>query len=548
LALLIGCEGSIKQGPGIPAEVKEPFVDRLNYLSPNGPYKPGPSSLRQLTVEQLSASLADVMAFTGAIPNVSWNQSTARSLSLGMATMSITPAVVEQMESFFYRVASETMADAGKRAALVPCAPSGAQDEACATHVITAVGLRAFRRPLTDEELDSYVYVATNAGKELDDFYAGLEYGLVAILQSPSFLYRVEIGTPEDTPDPKRKKLDAYEVASRMSFLLWNRAPDLELIAAAGKGELDTEVGVQKQLERMWLSPKMSGLSAFADDWLKLDGLNAVQRDPKLFPAMPASLTKAMKDEVRLRVGDAVRYHADLRDVADSLEGFMNEETAAFYQMPGIVGAELQRVTLPANGPRSGLWGTVGLLTSTGHYDKASPTGRGVVMRMDMLCQTVDPPPAAVSELIKEREKMTANIVVNHEPRTQRMKLQEHFINESCATCHAKVDPLGLAMENFDAVGRFRTTDEGLPIDPSGRALNLDFKDARELNSIIKEQRVFAECLTRQFFRYATGHLEEVGEESELFKITEEFKASGYRGKKLFERIILSDAFRYSAI
>ncbi|MBX7115610.1 MAG: DUF1592 domain-containing protein [Myxococcaceae bacterium] len=545
LVVLAGCNGFITRQPDSKPGPPEQFVDVLNYLSPNEPYKPGPSSLRLMTTAQLSASLKDLTGYAGDLPNVTWNQPLARSLAIGMATNELAPSIVEQMESFWYRVASETMADPTRRAALVKCTPSGSEDAVCARAVIAAVGMKAFRRPLNIEELDSYVSVATNAGKELKDFYAGLEYGLVAIMQSPSYLYRVEIGTV-DAEHPERKKLDAYELASRMSYMLWNDAPDQELLTAAAKGDLDTDTGLKAQFERMWSSPKMAGLNAFSDDWLKLGALDNVLRDPKLFPQMTATLTQAMKSEVRLKVENAVRYEKDMRSMLDTNEFFMNQETAALYEQPGINGTALQRVTLPADGPRSGLWGSVGLLTATGHYDKASPTGRGVVMRLDMLCQTVDPPPPSIAALVKER--MNADIAVNHEPRTQRMKLEEHFINATCATCHAKVDPLGLALENFDAVGRFRTTDEGLPIDPSGRALNQDFKDARGLTSMLKEERVFSECLTRQVFRYATGHLELKGEESELYKVTEAFKASGYKGKELFAGIVTSDAFRYAAI
>jgi hypothetical protein len=500
-------------------------------------FTPEPASLRRLTVAQYQASVNDVfggqIAFTTELePDTELSGFS----SIGAATVGLSAHATEQFETASIEIAQKALADPARRMALGGCTPVGVTDDACTRKVLQAVGRRAWRRPLTDEETGRFAAVAKNAQTVLNDYVGGLAYGVAGLLQSPFFLYRVELGAP-DAKDASRVVLDDYELATRLSYFLWGTTPDDALLDAAAGRQLAGGAGLQTQAQRLLASPRASaGMQTFFSELYTLKKLETMPQLPTVFPLVSPTLGASMRTEL-LRFLDDVAFgrDADFREIFDARTTFVNGELAKLYGLQGVTGTAFMPVTLPATGMRAGLLGQAAFLSVSSTPTRASATRRGKFIREMVLCQGIPAAPPGIDPLPENGGG------------TAKQRLTTHRSVASCAVCHVRMDPVGLALENFDGIGAFRTMDAGQAIDASGDLDGMAFATPVELSALLKNHPNSSACIARNVFRYALGHLEGNGEEGSLQQITKSFADGGYRFRALLKGVVASPSFIYAA-
>jgi hypothetical protein len=534
----MGTDGGPGPGPGPREDGGTVVVEP----PPPPPFAPAPGTLQRLTRARYLSSVQDLLG-----PGLNWPTDLEVDTplfgftSVGASTLTIGPRAAEQYEAAALSLAHQIFTDATRREAFVGCVPSGAADP-CVRSFLGRFGERAFRRPLSGEELDRWQVVVTNIEASLRDVWTGLELATAGLLQSPYFLYRVEVGSP-DPADATRYRYDGYELATRLAYFVWGSTPDDELLAAAGRGDLDTTAGIEAQTRRLLSSPRSKdGLLLFFFEHLKLDRLEGLTKSPTAFPQFTPAMGPAMRDEIlRLVEAEVLGEGGDFRRLLTSQRGFINDDLARIYFMPSA-GPQLTEVNHPANSPRRGILTTAGFLALNAHETISSPTYRGRYIRQSLLCQDIPPPPANVNPTVPEAP-------VNSGPQTFRQRLEAlHLSNPTCAGCHQLMDPLGFGLEGFDAIGAYRTTDNGLPINASGTLDGRAFKNAAELAEVLADHRDLGACLAKVTYRHATGHKETTGETRTLRAVTAPFVESGYQFDALVVAIATSDGFRYAKV
>jgi len=423
-----------------------------------------------------------------------------------------------------------------RRNFLIPCKPAdpAAADNACAAKFMSYVGRRLFRRPLTDERLSEAVQQAAGAADKLDDFYAGLSLALEGLLASPKALY-IDETTEPDPQHPGTYRLDSYSLASRLSYFLWNMAPDDALLDTAARGELHRPEQLVRIVDAMLASDKLDmGVRAFFDDMLSLDNFSTLSKDPQVYPAFTGlAVADAREQTLRMLVDHLVTKHRDYRDVFVSRDVIVSKSLAPLYGLRSPTA--WVDYELPPETARVGLVTQVGFLALHSHPGRSSPTLRGKALRELLLCQKVPPPPANVD--FSALENPTAAMP------TTRDRVNFHLQNPVCAGCHKITDPIGLALEHFDGAGQYRETERGRAIDASGSLDGKNFKDAGGLGQALREHPAVPSCLVRRMYSYALG-ASMPKEQDPLLKYFEgAFAAQGYKMPELMRTIALSKAF-----
>jgi hypothetical protein len=406
---------------------------------------------------------------------------------------------------------------------------------------VTAFGRRAWRGPLEPASIARFTDLGTAVGTSLDDFYLGARHAAAGLLQSPGFLYRVELATAADPADPKRRRFPSRAMASRLSYLLWNTTPDAELLAAVDRDDLATAAGVRAQADRLLRSPRASAaLGNFAQEMFQLYRLDTLPKDAKLFPQMTPALRAAMSGELLRLYQRTIERDIDATELFDTAEAAVTADLAKLYGLPdgAAKGTTFTPVTLPPDGVRAGVLGTSALMALYAKQNETSPTARGRLVREAFLCQHVPDPPGDVDTTIKDPP---AGVVL-----TTRQKFEMHRASPTCAACHSVLDPIGFALESFDPIGAFRATDHGKPIDPSGVLDGQAFANARDLGRVLRGHPDARRCLARQMYRYAAGHRETGDEEAFIAALDATTAAAGGRMKALLLEMVSSDAFRYA--
>ncbi len=501
--------------------------------------------LRRLTRTQYQNVLRDTFGDAIVLPRaLEPDTAVEGSVSVGAAITSNSPRGVEQYQTAAYDIAQQVLRDPSHRTPLLDCTPAGLDDRACAERFVRAAGRALLRRPVTTSEVSEITTVAMTAAMTLGDFHRGLEYALAALLQATDFLFRSELGEPDPTR-PAGFRFTAYEFASRLSFFLWDGAPDDALLDAAADGTLDRPDGVAAQVDRMLASPRARrGLAAFVADWLQLARLDQLSVDTQLFPSYAPDLGPSAREEV-LRTADWLVFDrdVDLRELATTRERFVNRRLAALYsvQFPLRDAAPdvFAMVTMPETSTRRGLITSAAILAMNSHPTSTSPTLRGKYIRGTLLCESILSPPAGLNTAIPE-PSATA--------RTLRERLAVHATSEGCRSCHVLMDPLGLGLEHFDAIGRYRTVDNGAPIDASGRYEQITFSDEVALAQGIHDHPGFPRCMVTRAYRYAQGRVETEGDRAELARLQDYFAYRGYRFRALLAEIATSPSFRQTAV
>ena len=371
------------------------------------------------------------------------------------------------------------------------------------------------------------------------DFLTGVKYELMALLQSPHFLYMAEVGEP-DPDDPTRMKLTPNELLTRMSFFLQGRTPDRQLIDVAESGGLDTEEQIRSIANHMLSKPAARvALANFYDELLHLRDLPTIGKNPERFPQFGDALTDAMRESMLMLIEDIVwEQDADARDIFMADHAFVNAPLAELYG----VGAPMSGwdvATLPAEHERAGFLGSAAFLARFAHAEDTSPTRRGNFILGKFLCAEAPPPPADVNPNLPEPDP--------DNPMTMKQRLELHMQDDSCASCHGQMDPIGFALEHFDAIGQYRTEDfNSLPIDSFGEVEGLgSFSSPAEIGAVLLDDPRTAGCFVRNFARGSMGHVETIGEEQMLLLIEEAFVEGGYSIQDLMVELVVSPVFRY---
>jgi hypothetical protein len=456
-------------------------------------------------------------------------------LSLGAAKAGVTPTRMEIYQKAAVTV-SALIVDPTRRNFVITCRPADEKkaDRACASKVITDVGRLMNRRPLTAEKRDAFVTQAVTAAEKLNDFYAGLGVALEAMLVSPNVLF-VADRAEADPANPGKQRLDGYSLATRLSLFLWNAAPDDELLKAAEKGELHTQKGLAKQVDRMLASARLEqGVRAFFDDMMGFDTFNALSKDTSVYPTFTGRASQDAREEtLRVVVDHLIRQKGDYRDLYTTRETFISPALAAIYRLPAP--PTWSRYEFPEGSQRAGILTHISFLATHSHPARSSATLRGKALRELLLCQPVPPPPANVDFSAVENPK--GNL------RTTRERVSFHLENPVCAGCHKIMDPMGLALENYDGQGSFRETERGAPIDVSGTLDGKPFKDVVGLGKALHDHPALTSCLVKRAYSYAVGAPTSNDDRPLLTYFNTRFGEQGYRVPELFRTIVLSKAF-----
>ncbi len=500
------------------------------------------SGLRRLTQEQYKSSVTDLLGdnldLSLSLPADQVAEEGFEFISVGASQVTTSGLGVQQYDAFARALADQVFADVTHREAFVGCTSAALSDD-CVTSFLQRFGRSAFRRPLSDEELARYRQLV-NQGQLQFDVWRGLQVATTAFLNSPNFLYRVEVGfaAPQLAAT---YRLDDFEVATRLSYLLWNTTPDGQLLDAAAAGQLAQLDGLRQAAMRLLDAPRAEApLVQFFSEWLGFKNLDQLPKDPLAFPAYTDTLRVAMRQQFeRTIAGDFLRGNRSLMEIFSTRDTYVNFELAKLYGLPGITGSEFVRVTFPSDGPRVGLLTLAGLLAANSRATMTSPTLRGRFISERLLCRPIAPPPPNVKTSLPPPP-------ADGHIETMRERLTRHATDPACAGCHRQMDPFGLALEHFDGVGVYRELDQGQPINTSGELDGVAFDGAIGLGALLAGDPRVASCVGRNLARHAWGQAEG-SDENWIFDIlSQRFAGSGYSFKALVLDLVTHDSFRFS--
>ena len=412
---------------------------------------------------------------------------------------------------------------------------SPGEEETCAKQILSTLMRRAYRRPVSDADLARPMEFFRDGRKEAN-FDAGIEAALSAVLVSREFLFRVE-QEPKGLAGKSPYRITDLELASRLSFFLWSSVPDDELLDVAARGQLNQPDVLAKQTRRMLADPRsLSLVSNFASQWLHLRNLDSITPDGRLFPDFDDNLRQAMRRETELLFEEVLRDDRSVLDLLRTDHTFLNERLAKHYGIPNIYGPRFRRVALGPETPRGGLLRHASVLTVTSYATRTSPVIRGNWILGTLLGTAPPPPPPNVPAL--EDNAVSASLPV-------RERLAQHRANAACASCHDLMDPVGFALENFDALGRWRTLEEGRPVDASG-----GFPDGAKFTGVagleqalLNRPELFASTLTEKLLTFALGRGVESFDAPAVRQVVRDAKADNHRFSAIVLGIVKSTPF-----
>jgi hypothetical protein len=501
----------------------------------------GPATFRRLSETQYKRSIEEIFGDDIKVAgrfDPPWREDGL--LAIGDSKVVVSPSGFEQDELRARDIAAQVLAE-GHRTSMLPCASQAprAFGESCAREFLGKYGRLVYRRPLDQDEMASVLNVARAATQKSGDFHQGLQFGLARLLGSPNFIFRVE--QTEADPATGGMRLDDYSLATRISFLLWNAPPDEALLDAAASGALRTKNGLEKQVGRLMASPKFQeGVRAFFSDMFAYERFEGLSKDQNLYPMYTSQLAKDAKEQALRTIVDLLLTHnGDYRDLFTAKKTFMNRNLGALYDVAvdeAAVGG-WGPYTFGAKDPHAGLLTLAGfLMLDPTHEAKTSPTIRGKSIRELFLCQKVPAAPGNVDFSKFQDPK-------NPHP-TVRERLTAHRENPVCAGCHAIMDPIGLAIENYDAVGSYRTTENDVPIDASGTFEGKVYHNALDFEKLLHDSASVPNCVVARVYEYGVGRSVSAGEREWLRYLDDRFARKGYVFPELMRMVATSDAFR----
>jgi hypothetical protein len=413
--------------------------------------------------------------------------------------------------------------DTPSRKRILVCRPANASEEdGCAKRILSTLMRRAYRRPITEPDLQQPMKFY-KAAKAEGGFDAGIEMGVEAVLVSPEFLFRVE-QDPAEMAAGTAYRISDLELASRLSFFLWSSIPDDELLDAAIQGKLRNETVLEKEVRRMLVDDRSRALvTNFAEQWLYLRNLASTNPDMRLFTDFDDNLRQAFRKETELFFESIMREDRSVADLLSANYTFLNERLAKHYGVPDVYGSRFRRVTFAGDGVRGGLLRQGSILTVTSYATRTSPVIRGKWV-LDNIIGVVPPPPPPGAPALKET-------ATGSTAPSMRQRIAQHRANPACAGCHNIMDPVGLAFENYDAVGRWRTMEEGSPVDASGGLPDgSKFVGVSGLQqALMKRPELFASRFTEKLLTYALGRGVESYDAPAVRKIVRDARAGDFR-------------------
>jgi hypothetical protein len=499
---------------------------------------PPPGGLRRLLAPQYVASIEYLLGPEAAAASVLPEDPTLGTFD-ALATLSSVPSAgdVELYEGSASAIANAAIAHPQRLESLVTCVSIGPYDANCYEDIATDFGRLAWRRPLTPEQVERLVAVAVAAqewspeANSQDRFFAGVEYMLTAILQSPYFLYLVEVGEPGSA----YRELDAYELAARMSFFLVGRTPSESVLDRAEDGELDSDEGVRALAWELLEEPgARTTVARFFGELLTVRNLPSKGKDPALFPMFSSTLAASMLEETHRLVDDVVfeRPGSVLR-LFDSDYTFVDDRLAVLYGMAPVAPGQWVQRELPPE--RSGILSLAGWLTMSSHNTVNSPTRRGLFVMEQLLCTDVPLPPPRVNP----------EPIIPEEGQTLRESLQQHMEDPACSGCHALTDPVGFGFEHFDPIGAFRTLDNGQPIDATGMLPGVGaFDGATELAELVVSDPRLPRCLVEKTYAGTLGFVPDETMAPALDAVSAAYGAGDHEMKLLLVELTTSPVFR----
>jgi len=498
-----------------------------------GPYLAG---LRRLTESQYRNSISDIFG-----PDIlvqgkfEPDQRVGGLLAASSSTLSITPAGFEGYAKIADGIARQVV-DEKHRAKLLACTPksAAASDRGCASQIFEKIGLQLFRRPLTSEELKARLDAADAVTKQSGNFYTGIRYSLTTLLSAPDFLFRTEIAVPAG----KAYTLDGYSRAARLSYMLWDTTPDEGLLTAARTGALDSDAGVKTEVARLMASPRLEvGMRSFFSDFLQLDTLGTITKDPTIYPKYSDEIAASAREEtLRTSMDLVLKNNGDFRELFTTRKTFINRPLAWIYDVPyNLDGAWMPYEFHDGDG-RSGIVTQASMLSMFSHPGRSSPTKRGVALMDIFLCEPTPTPPANVDFSI-------VNDTNNPKLRTVRDRLMAHATTPTCASCHTHSDPIGLSLEQFDSVGERRLKDDGRDIDVSAVIADKHFEGAGGLGQYLHDNPRVPACFVRKLYAYGVGASSEDIQTATVRSYLNGFTTGGYQVPALLKSIVTSPQF-----
>jgi len=430
--------------------------------------------------------------------------------------------------------------DTPSRAKIFICKPATTADEApCAKRILGRIAREAFRRPVTEDDMAAPMRFY-DAARKTDTFDAGIQQGIMAILASPKFLYRAE-QMPANLAPGQSYRISDLDLASRLSFFLWSRGPDDELLQLGESGKLHEPAVLAAQVKRMLADERSRSLvTNFAFQWLVVDKADEIMPDAGAFPEFDAGLRTAMKKEMELFIDSVLRSDQSVTALLNANYTFVNERLALHYGLTGVRGNEFRRVVWK-DPNRYGLLGKANVLMATSYGDRTSPVVRGAWILENLMGTPPTPPPPGVEALAEGKNQIGR-------PLTVRERLEAHRKQKSCASCHSIMDPLGYALENFDAVGKWRNVDRASlsPIDASERlASGQQVKGPSDLRAVLTARPdQFVQTLTEKLMIFALGRTVEYHDMPTVRAIVRDAAKDDYRFESIVLGVVSSDAFR----
>ena len=435
----------------------------------------------------------------------------------------------------------ESAKDTPSRRAIFICQPKiAAEESACATKILSRLARLAYRRPVTDRDVQTLLEFFERGRHDGGSFEAGVQFALERMLSDPDFLLRVYRDPPRSAVALNTYRLSDLEVASRLSFFLWSSIPDDRLLTLAEHGQLIDPATLEKEVRRMVADPRAIDalVNNFAAQWLNLRRVQEVVVDPERYPNYDLSLLQAFQQETELFVGSAIREDRSVVDLLNADYTFVNERLARHYGIPGVYGSRFRRVTLPNHEQRGGLLAQGALLATTSYPDRTSPVLRGKWLLNNIFGLPVPPPPPGVDTNLSDKPGAAT--------KTMRERLAQHRQNPSCNSCHAIIDPLGFALENFDVIGGWRSVDDsGRPVDATGSTVGgakiEGFSGLRAL--LLAQPEQFPRTVTEKLMAYALGRRLEYYDRPAVRKIVRDAADQDYRWSALILGIVNSPGF-----
>ena len=538
---MCACEGAIGGGsgsrvvdepPNSSAPIDEPPIPGGPTDREYAPLTPYPAAMKRLTRAQYLNSVEDVFDAearpTAAPPLDNVDEDF---LSIGASFVSSTEGAVERYRDAGIDAAQRILASRDRYPVLRDCVPQSPVDP-CISEAVRYYAPKLWRRPVSEEEVARHAAIAEAAGDGAENAELGLRYVLASLLHAPSFVYLANVG--EDEASTGARRYTSVEMASRLSYFLWNSAPDDALLAAAEAGDLVDPDRIRSEVERMLDEPRAADLAErfFARNW-NVDRLDGEAKDPVLFPEWTESLAEAALQEFRMGLDEATASGASILDVFSARETYVNGELAALYGYT-VSGSGFEQVALEEE--RAGLLTSAAVLAANAKPNRTSPTQRGLFVRASLLCLPVPPPPDDVNFNLEE---------VGGADLSVRERLELHRTAPACAGCHTLFDPMGMTLENFDALGRYRTYDGDFEIDPTATFEETQLESARDLADFVRQDPRTVTCLAERLYGFATGHLPTQGERGVVEALGDHLLANNEAFRELIIGLTTSTGFRY---